>query len=104
MVDVYQIIDNSAPCRRIICCRPPVPDNLHPIWRQRSQRLHCALYLEYSALYLEYSALYLKYSALYLENVHISTDPENALCSLFTANFSSLMFTCSTVLYHTENV
>ena len=22
MVDVYQIIDNSAPCRRIICCRP----------------------------------------------------------------------------------
>ena len=24
MVDVYQIIDNSAPCRRIICCRPPL--------------------------------------------------------------------------------
>ena len=22
MGDVYQIIDNSAPCRRIICCRP----------------------------------------------------------------------------------
>ena len=39
MVDVYQIIDNSAPCRRIICCRPPVSDNLPPIWRQRSQRL-----------------------------------------------------------------
>ena len=39
MVDVYQIIDNSAPCRQIICCRPPVSDNLPPIWRQRSQRL-----------------------------------------------------------------
>ena len=39
MVDVYQIIDNSAPCRRIICCRHPVSDNLPPIWRQRSQRL-----------------------------------------------------------------
>ena len=39
MVDVYQIIDNSAPCCRIICCRPPVSDNLPPIWRQRSQRL-----------------------------------------------------------------
>ena len=56
MVDVYQIIDNSAPCHRIICCPPPVADNLPPIWRQRSQRLRRALYLKYSALYLEYNA------------------------------------------------
>ena len=45
MVDVYQIIDNSAPCRWIICCHPPVPDNLPPIWRQRSQRLHCTVFV-----------------------------------------------------------